>query len=161
MTYENSMERPAQVQPEALDGRALDNRLQEAADARPGTFRYSDQGLGGEVRTAVPRDGGIYSEVQAEVYRRDGSVDTVGTARYSVAEDSATIHNQPFGAANEGVKNALVSEISEQARARGATRLQGWAPDGDMDAVQRWQRLGFQPVQRAPGAAGVYWERPI
>ena len=161
MTHEQRFEQSEQVQPEAFDGRALDNRLQEAADARPGTFRYSDQGLGGEVRTSVPKDGGIYSEAQAEVYRRDGSVYTVGTACYSVAGDSATIHNQPFRAANEGVKNALVSEISEQARARGATRLQGWAPDGDTDAVQRWQRLGFQPAQRAPGAAGVFWERPI
>jgi hypothetical protein len=161
MTYENRLERPDQVQPDAVDGRVLDNCLQDAADVRPGTFRYSDQGLGGEVRTSVPQDGGISSVAQAEVYRRDGSVDTVGTARYSVAGDSATIHNQPFVAANEGVKNALVSEISEQARARGATRLQGWAPDGDTDAVQRWQRLGFQPTQRAPDAPGVFYERPI
>jgi len=161
VTYKNELERPDQLQPEAFDGRALDNRLQEAADARPGTFRYSDRALGGEVRTSVPQDGGIYSEAQAEVYRRDGSVDTVGTARYSVAGDSATIHNQPFVAANEGVKNALVSEISEQARARGATRLRGWAPDGDQDAVQRWQSLGFQPTQPDGGAPGTYWERPI
>ena len=161
MTYENRMERPEQVQPEPLDGRALDNRLQEAADVRPGTFRYSDQELGGEVRTSVPQDGGISSVAQAEVYRRDGSVDTVGAARYSVSGDSATIYNQPFVYANEGVKNALVSEISDQGRAKGATRLQGWAPDGDQDAVKRWQSLGFQPTQRAPGASGVYWERPI
>ena len=154
MTHEDELEQPERAQPEALDGRALDNRLL-------GTFRYSDQGLGGEVRTSVPQDGGIYSEAQAEVYRRDGSVDTVGTARYSIAGDSATVHNYPFVAANEGVKHALVSEISEQARARGATRLQGWAPDGDQDAVKRWQSLGFQPTQRAPGASGVYWERPI
>ncbi len=161
MISETRMEQPEQAQPEAIDGRALDNRLQEAADARPGTRRYYDSALGGEIWTSVPQDGGIYSVAQAEVYRPDGSVDTVGTARYSVSGDNATIHNQPFVYANEGVKNALVSEISDQARARGATRLQGWVPDGDADAAQRWQRLGFHPTQRAPGAAGVWWEKPI
>lgn len=161
MDIENHIERPEGAQAEAFDRRSLDNRLQEAADVRPGTFRYSDQGLGGEIRTSVPQDGGIYSVAQAEVFRRDGSVETVGTARYSVAGDAATVHNQPFSYRNEGVKNALLSEISEQARARGATRLQGWAPDSDPDAAARWQRLGFQPTQRAPGASGVYFERPI
>jgi len=161
MIYESKIEQPEQAQPETIDSRALEKRVQEAVEARPGTFRYFDKVLGGEVHTSVWRQGDIWTGVKAEVYRRDGSVQTVGTARYSVSGEGATIHNQPFVYANEGVKNALLSEISEQARARGATRLQGWAPDGDTDAAQRWQRLGFQPSQRAPGASGVFYERPI
>lgn len=161
MAYENRMEQPEQMKPEASDSRALDNRLQEAADVRPGTWRCNDSALGGDVLTSVSRGGGMYSEVQAKVYGHDGSGQTVGTARFSVSGESATIHNQPFVYADEAVKHALVSEISEQARTGGATVLRGWAPDGDQEAVKRWQDLGLQPTERTAGAAGVSWERPL
>jgi len=130
--------------------------------ARPGTFRYSDaEQLGGEVRTSVPQRGGFYSVAQAEVFRRDGTSDVVGTARYSVAGSEATLDGRTFIAPNHGTEWALLKKVGEQAQAQGADRLRVWVPDGGQDAETRWLRRGFQPTERDPGARGVHWERPL
>ena len=124
--------------------------------ARPGTFRYSDAELGGEVRTSVPQRGGFYS-----VFRRDGTSDVVGTARYSVAGSEATLDGRTFIAPNHGTEWALLKKVGEQAQAQGADRLRVWVSDEDQDTGTRWLRHGFQPTERDPGARGVHWERPL
>ena len=93
--------------------------------------------------------------------RPDGTSDVVGTARYTVAAGEATLDGTSFTAPNYGTESALLSEVSEQARAQGADRLRVWAPDGDSFAERRWQLHGFQPTERDPHARGIYWDRPI
>lgn len=141
---------------DSLDKSALERRLQEA---RPGTFRYYDMELGGEVRTSMAQEGGLYSIAQAEVFRSDGTSKVVGTARYTIAGGDATLTH--CVANNSGTESALLREVSEQARAQGTNRLRVWIPDDDQGARRRWPRHGFQPTERDPGAHGVYWERPL
>lgn len=114
--------------------------------ARPGTFRYSDAELRGEVRTSVPQKGGFYSVTQAEVFRRDGTTDTVGTARYSVAGSEATLYSDALVAPNYAAEGALLQEVSVQARAQGADRLRVWLP---ADRARPWR------ARRPLGAAAV------
>ncbi len=146
---------------DSFDSRALERRLQQSEDVRPAKFRYSDAGLGGEVCTSVEREGGLYSIAKAEVFRRDGTHEVVGRARYSEAGGEATLYDTHFTARNNGTESALLSEVSEQARAQGANRLRVWVPDDDPTAERRWLSHGFQPTERDPNARGVHWERPV
>jgi GNAT superfamily N-acetyltransferase len=160
MEFRDAAEKLEIAGQDSIDSRALERRLREAEDARPGTFRHSDVELGGEVRTSVAQEGGLYNVAKAEVFRPDGTSDAVGTARYSVAGGEATLDGSTFIAPNHGTESALLSEVSERARAQGADRLRVWVPDGD-PAEQRWQSHGFLPAERAPNARGVYWERRV
>jgi hypothetical protein len=158
MEFRDISNKPEITATDSLDSRALERRLQEAEDIRPGTFRYSDAGLGGEVRTSVEWEGGVYNVAKAEVFRSDGTSDVVGTARYSVAGGEATLDHTTFNAPNHGTEWALLKEVSERARAQGAGRLRVWVPDGDATAERRWLSHGFQPAERDPNAGGVHWE---
>lgn len=182
MEFRDVSDNPEKMSQEAFDSRALERRVQEATDvtaaggsppggdgppdgddpsSRPGTFRYYDMNMDGEVRTSVEQQGGIYDVAEAKVYHRDGTSEVVGTARYSVAGGEAQLHGEQFNARNHGTESALMKEVSEQARAQGAGRLRVWVPDGDSTAASRWQRHGFQPLERDPDARGVYWERRV
>jgi hypothetical protein len=161
MEFEDLIDKPEIPQHDSLDRLALERKLSEAEPARPGTFRYSDQELGGEVRTSLAQEGGLYAVAQAEVFRRDGTSEVVGMARYSVAGGEATLEPSRFTAANFGVEQALLKEIGEQAQVQGANWLHVWLPDDDPGAAQRWQSLGFLPGERDPGAAGTHWGRPV
>ena len=161
MEIRDVSEKPEITGQDSFDSRALERRLQQAEDVRPGTFRYSDAGLGGEVRTSVAQEGGLYSIVKAEVFRLGGTSDVVGTARYTVAAGEATLDGESFAAPSHGTESALLSEVSEQARAQDAERLRVWVRDGDSFAERRWQLHGFQPTERDPHAQGVYWDRPV
>jgi GNAT superfamily N-acetyltransferase len=154
-------ERPEITNRDALDRRALERKLQEADVARPGTFRYSDAKLGGEVRTSVVREGGRYDVAQAEVFRRNDTPRVVGRAPYTIADGEAKLRSTEVKAANYGVETALLNEVSERARAQGVDRLRIWVPDDDPSQAYRWQNHGFHPGERDPGAAGVSWERPL
>ena len=146
---------------DSLDKSVLERRVRKAEEARPGTFRYYDTELGGEVRTSVAQEGDLYSVTQAKVFRPDGTSNVVGTARYTVAGNEATLDNTHFIASSHGVESGLLKEVSEQARAQGANRLRVWVPDDDQGTGTRWLRHGFQPTERDPGARGVHWERPL
>jgi hypothetical protein len=161
MEFQDLTDKPEITNRDSLDKLALERRLQEAEPARPGTFRYSDAELGGEVRTSVAQEGGIYALAQAEVFHRDGTSEIAGTARYSIAGGEATVDAAHFFAATSGVESALLSEIGEQGRAQGANRLRVWVPDGEAPPAGDWLRRGFHPGERDPGAAGVYWEKPL
>jgi GNAT superfamily N-acetyltransferase len=162
MELRDVSEKPEIIGQDSFDKRALERRLQGAEDVRPGTFRYSDAGLGGEVRTSVEREGSLYSIAKAEVFRPDGTGEVVGRARYSVAAGEATLYDDiHFTARNHGAESALLKEVGEQAKAQGADRLRVWVRDGDSAAERRWLSHGFQPTERDPGARGVHWERPL
>jgi len=159
MEIRDVSDNPEKMSQDAFDSRALERRVQEAEDVRPGTFRYSDAGLGGEVRTSVDRQGGTYNVAKAEVYRPDGTSEVVGTARYSIAGGEAEL--QSLTAPNHGTESALLKEVGEQARDQGAGRLRVWVPDGDSTAASRWQRHGFQPLEHDPDARGTHWQREL
>ena len=161
MEIRDVSEKPEITGQDSFDSRALEQRLQQAEDVRPDTFRYSDAGLGGEVRTSVAQEGGLYSIAKAEVFRPDGTSDVVGTARYTVTAGEATLDGTSLIAPNFRTESALLKEVSEQARAQGADRLRVWVRDGDSVAERRWQSHGFQPTERDPNARGVHWERPV
>jgi hypothetical protein len=161
MEFRDLTDKPENTSQDSLEKPALERRLQEARPARPGTFRYSDAELGGEVRTSVGREGGVHAIAQAEVFRPDGTSETVGTARYSISGGDATLDSTHFVAPNYGTESALLSEVSKQAREQGASRLRVWVADDDPGSAQRWQSHGFQPTERAPQAAGTHWERPV
>ena len=161
MRFQDVSDKPETPRPDSLDRRAVEGRIRRAEDARPGTFRYSDAELGGEVRTSVAQEGGLYSVTQAEVFRRDGTSDVVGTARYSVAGSEASLDDRTFIASNYGTEGALLKEVGEQSQAQGADRLRVWVSDDDPGAGTRWLRHGFQPAERDPGARGVHWERRL
>ena len=135
--------------------------MQQAEDLCPGTLHYSDGGLGGEVQTSVAQEGGLCYIAKAEVFRRDGTHEVVGTARYSVAGGDATLYDTQFSARTHGTESALLKEVTEQARAQGADRLRVWVRDGDSVTEQRWLSHNFQPTERDPNARGVFWERPV
>ncbi len=160
MEFRALKDKPELTTPDSLDKASLDRKISDATDARPGTFRYSDSSLGGEVRTASQGTDGIRSLALATVYRPDGTSTTVGTVRYSVTSDEARIYADTLTAPNYGVEGALLNEIGQQARMKGANRLQVWVPDGK-DAENRWQSQGFHPSERNPGIHGVDWERPL
>ena len=162
MEIRDVSEKPEIAGQDSFDSRALERRLQQAEDVRPGKFRYSDAGLGGEVRTSVAQEGGLYSIAKAEVFRPDGTHEVVGRARYSVAGGEATLYDDAlFNARNHGAESALLKEVSEQARAQGTDRLRVWVPDDDPTAGRRWLPHNFQPTERDPNARGVHWERPV
>jgi hypothetical protein len=161
MEFQDMSEKPEITGQDSFDSRALERRLQDAEDVRPGTFRYSDAELGGEVRTSVEREGGIYNIAKAEEFRRDGTHEVVGRARYSIAGGEATLYDDQFTAPNHGTESALLKEVSEQARAQGADRLRVWVRDGGSVAERRWLSHNFQPTERDPNAQGVFWERPV
>ncbi len=161
MELKESTDKPKITDQDTNDKIELQRKLYEVSEARPGTFRYSDIELGGEVWSSAEDQESLQPIAKAEVFRRDGSSEVVGTVRYSVAGDEARIYPGAFNARNHGTEWALLSEVSEQARARGTTRLRIWVPDGDPAAEQRWQAHGFQPIGRNPGAAGVDWEKPL
>jgi hypothetical protein len=142
-------------------GNLMADRIGEAREVEPATFRYSDAGLGGEVRTRTVSEGGIYSRAEAEVVNRSGEHKTVGTALYKVDGTDAYLAPDRVYASNYGVESALLSEVGQTARAQGADRLNVWVPDGDTSAEDRWRIQGFQPGARNPGAAGVHWQRPL
>lgn len=139
----------------------LSDTGRRAMQNRPATFRHSDSELGGEVRTSATDRGGLYETAWAEVKGRDGTTDAVGSARFTVAEGEATLDHDHFIASNGGTEWALLREVSERATEQGAQSLRVWVRDNDPQAEQRWQLRGFQPGQRDPGAAGVYWQKPL
>lgn len=162
MEIRDVTEKPEIAGQDSFDSRALERRLQQAEDVRSGKFRYFDAGLDGEVRTSVVREGGLYSIVKAELFQDGTPICDLGKARYSVAGGEATLYDDvSFNARNHGTESALLSEVSEQARAQGANRLRVWVRDGDSVAERRWQSHGFQPTERYPQASGIYWDRPI
>lgn len=145
---------------ETLDQHALERNIKQAEDAHPGTFRYSDTRLGGEVRTSTDNPQGGQSLAKAEVFRRNGSSDVLGTARYSVAGGEARLYGGSVVAQDYGTEEALLSDIGDQARAQGADRLSVFVPDGDQIATQRWGRHGFYPAQASdPGSRGITLEK--
>jgi hypothetical protein len=144
-----------------LGKESLNRRMTDAADARPGRFRYSDSGLGGEIRTTSEGRGGVRALATAAVFRPDGSSDTVGTVRYRVAGGEARLQPDTLTAPNYGVEGALLQEVGQQAQMQGANRLWVWVPDGNGDAANRWQCHGFHSTERNPGASGVNWEKPL
>lgn len=147
---------------ETLDRRALERNINQVEDARPGTFRCSDARLGGEVRTSTDNPQGAQSLAKAELFRRDGSSDVLGTARYSVAGGEARLYGGSVVAPDYGTEEALLSEIGDQARAQGVDRLSVFVPDGDQTATQRWSSHGFQPAQvRDPDARGITMEKRL
>jgi hypothetical protein len=158
------MEMPEQYEqlennPEAVDKADLEQKLQEADEAR-GTFRSYDMNRNGEIRTTSSGSDSLYQEAQATFYGRDGDVQTVGTARYSVEMGEAKLYPDRFQAPDTQTETALLSEVSEQARAQGADKLTVWVNDegGDPD---RWLRRGFQPTERDPDAKGVFWQKQL
>jgi hypothetical protein len=162
MAFREVDDNPDGIGTDSFGSSAFESRLKQAEDVRPGTFRYSDSSLGGEVRTSTDNPGSAQSIAQAEVFRRDGSSDVVGTARYSVAGGEAKLYGGSVTAPNYGTEEALLDEIGDQARSQGADRLQVWVPDGDAEAAKRWSAHGFQPSgDRNPGAAGITWEKRL
>lgn len=162
MSFRELSERPENRSSDTMDSRTIERRIQEAQDLPEqndpaDTFRYSDASLGGEVRTSASQGDGPVELAQAEVVGRDGARQVVGTARYSMRPDEAFVHSNSVIAPNHGVEDALLSEIGDQARNRGADRLKIWAADGDT----RWSSHGFQPMERNPGAKGVHWEKRL
>ena len=91
MEFRDVADKPEMTARDSLDKYALERRLQQAEDVRAGTFRYSNAGLGGEVRTSVEHGGGVHNLAKAEVFRRDGTSDVVGTAQYSIASGEAEL----------------------------------------------------------------------
>ena len=59
MEIRDVSDKPEITGQDSFDSRALERRLQQAEDVRPGQFRYSDMELGGEVRTSVEPEGGL------------------------------------------------------------------------------------------------------
>lgn len=59
-------DKPEITATDSFDSRVLEQKLQEAENVRPATFRYSDAGLGGEVRTSVEQQGGAYNVAKTE-----------------------------------------------------------------------------------------------
>jgi hypothetical protein len=162
MDYRDASDSPEAGNVESFDRQALERNIKQAEDARPGTFRYSDASLGGEIRTSADNASGVQSLASAEVLRSDGSSDVVGTARYSVAGGEAKLYGGSVTAANFGVEEALLDEISQQARSQGADRLQVWVPDNDPDAGQHWGSHGFHRAsERDPGGQGAYWDKRL
>jgi hypothetical protein len=145
----------------SLDKASLNRRMTDATDARPGTFRYSDSNLGGEVRTTSEGTSSIRPLAVATVFRPDGSSDTVGTVRYSVAGGEARIRPDTLTAPNYGVEGALLDEVGQQAQMEGVNRLRVWMPDGNKVAENQRLGHGFHSTGRDPGARGVDWEKPL
>lgn len=182
MRFRDVSDEPEITGSDSFDHRALERKIRRAKEveaaggappgdggdvppsgdsARPGRFRYSDAELGGEVRTSVAQEGGLYSVAQAEVFRPDGTTKPAGKAYYTVAGSEATLDDRTFIASNHGTESALLKEVGEQAQAQGADQLRVWVRDDDPDAGTRWLRHGFQPTERDPGAAGIHWERRL
>ncbi|MBE2238693.1 MAG: hypothetical protein IAE81_12960 [Caldilineaceae bacterium] len=125
-------------------------------------FRYYDPDLHGEVRTIAERPQALEHLAVARVHGRDGSVRPCGSLRYSIEPDGCTLKGYQLSPANFGVESALISEAGEQARAQGKDSMLVWAPDAQPDAATHWSRHGFQPEQqRAPSAAGSYWQKKL
>jgi hypothetical protein len=154
-------DKPKITGPDSPDKLALERRLRKAEEAQPSTLRCYNMELGGEVRTSVTREDGLYSIAESEVPRPNGTSEVVGKAQYTLASGEATLDNTQFTARNYWVESALLRKVSEQASLQGANRLRVWIPDDDQGARTRWLRHGFQPTERDPGARGVYWERPL
>jgi len=147
---------------EPLDRRALERNIKQVEDVRPGTFRYSDTRLDGEVRTSTDNPQGVQSLAKAELFRRDGTSAILGTARFSVSGGEAKLYNGSVVAQDYATEGALLSEIGDQARAQGVDRLSVFVPEGDPTAAQRWSRHGFQPAQeRDSGSPGITLEQRL
>jgi hypothetical protein len=144
---------------DSVDKAELEQKIQEA-NGEKGTFRSYDMNRNGEIRTTSGNNEGLYREAQATFHGRDGKVETVGTARYSVELDEAKIYPDRFQAADHKTESALLSEVGEKAQAQGASKLSVWVKDGSGDA-QQWSKHGFQPTERAPGAAGTFWQKQL
>ena len=161
MEFHNLQDKPELTDSGSIDKANLNRRMTDATDARPGTFRYSDSSLGGEIRTTSEGQGSVRALATATVFRPDGSSDTVGTVRYSVAGGEAKIHPDTLTAPNYGVEGALLDEVGQQAQMEGVNRLRVWLPDGNKDAENQWLGHGFHSTERDPGARGVDWEKPL
>lgn len=148
--------------PNAAEQMNLDNKLKNASDIseRPGTFRYSDAKLGGEIRTSTEGTESIQPVANAQLFRPDGTTETVGTARYTVDGDEAKIYPKSVTAPNYGVETALLDEIGDQAQAQGASKLTIFAPNGDAAAQDHWRLHGFQlAAEQNNNPSGVYLEK--
>lgn len=158
-------ERPEAPKSGSVDRAQLNRRVETAQDVQPlaeqDTFRYSDAVLRGEVRTNTVNTAAMEQLAVANVHRRDGTTDTVGTLRYRMEPNVVVLQGDGMIASSYGVESALLTEVSQNARAHGIDRMRVWAPDGDSAAQKRWALHGFQPEPRDPGAAGQHWGKPI
>lgn len=162
MDYRDTNESPEVGKVESFDRQVLERNIKQAEDTRPGTFRYSDTQRGGEVRTSTDNSKGAQSLAKAELYRRDGRSDVLGTARYSVASGEAKLYGGSVIAQDYGTEEALLSEIGDQARAQGVDCLSVFVPNGDQTAAQRWSRHGFQPaLECGSGSPGITLEKRL
>ena len=162
MKIRDVSEKPEIIGQDSFDSRVLERRLQQAEEVQPSKFPYYDVELGGEVRTSVAREGGLYNVAQAELFQDGTPIRVLGTVQYSVAGGEATLYDDThFTARNHGTESALLREVSQQARTQGADRLRVWVQDGDSVAERRWQLHGFQPTERDPHARSIYWDRRV
>jgi hypothetical protein len=69
MEFRDVSEKPKIGSQDSLGSRALERRLQQAEDVQPSKFPYYDVELGGEARTSVVREGGLYNVAQAELFQ--------------------------------------------------------------------------------------------
>jgi hypothetical protein len=155
----NEMQESLDAKLEIVDKADLEQKIQ-GVDGEKGTFRFYDTEQNGEICTQSINREGIFRETHATFYGRDGKVQTIGTARYSVEMDEAKIYPEHFQALNGQTETALIAEIGEQAKAQGVNKISVWVKDSEVDP-QRWARRGFQPTERAPGAAGAFWQKQL
>ena len=140
----------------------LESKVKNASDVaeRPGTFRYSDADLGGEIRTSTEGTESIQPVANAQLFRPDGTTETVGTARYTVDGNEAKVYPASVTAPNYGVESALLDEVGDQAQTQGVGKLTIFTPNGDSAAMTRWTSHGFQPAaEQNSNPAGVYLEK--
>ncbi len=140
----------------------LESKVKNASDVseRPGTFRYSDANLGGEICTNTEAADSLQPVANAQVFRPDGTTETVGTARYTVDGNEAKVYPASVTAPNYGVESALLDEVGDRARVQGASKLTIFTPNGDSAAMTRWTSHGFQPAaEQNNNPAGLYLEK--
>lgn len=162
MEFQEVSDFPDRHEKASLENKDLERLMKQTDDVHSGTFRYSDANLGGEVRTSTDNPDSAQSIARAEVFRRDGSSNVVGTARYSIAGGEAKLYGGSVVSQDFGTDDALLSEIGDQARGRGIDRLSVYVPDNDQAAADRWSRQGFQPRnEQDSGLPGQFWEKRL
>lgn len=143
----------------------LNRRIDSAQDVAPpaeqGAFRYSDASLGGEVRTKTEGADALRQLTVAELHTRDGATKTVGTVTSRMEPDVVTVDGDSMIAPNYGVEDALLSEVSQNARAHGIHEMRVWMPGGDATSASKWQSHGFHLEKPMPGAHGQHFSKRI
>ncbi len=162
MEIQDSTDKSKITTQDSIDKVDLQRKLQDAPEARPVTnFRYFDRELGGEIHTSTSGQESIQAIVTAKVVRPDGSSEMVGSTRYRVSDNEASIVPGSFTAHNYGVEGALLDEVAQQSREQGADHLRVWIENGDSAAERQWLAHSFHSTEPNPGASGVHWEKPL